>query len=62
MSFRAGQQRVTQQRYGSIIGFKPNNTFDNCSKEIRTDSISNQLSEEGLRKEIAAAVGWLKGC
>jgi len=59
MSFRPGQQRVTQQHYGYIIGFKPNSTFDHCSKEIRTNSISNQLSEEGLRKEIAAAVGWL---
>ncbi|OEU48180.1 MAG: hypothetical protein BA871_15005 [Desulfuromonadales bacterium C00003096] len=56
-----GRQRVTQRCCRCVIDFKPNNLFVPCWEKNRTDSFSNQLSEEGLRKEISAAVGWLQG-
>ena len=56
-----GRQRETLRRCICVVGFKPNSTCDHCWQEKRTEGFSNQLSKEGPRKEIAAAVSYSRG-
>jgi len=41
---------------GALLGLKPTTPSINLAQKKRTNSFSNQFSEEGPRKEIAAAV------